>query len=95
MSFRRFAAMLCDGAKNACALKMAIATTTALSCVDLAANDVECGFYDGVADETLEYTVGCISQIATRSMSMLDECMVDEIVKKTERKRLESLNPNV
>lgn len=74
---------------------MAIATTTALSCVDLAANDVECGFYDGVADETLEYTVGCISQIATRSMSMLDECMVDEIVKKTERKRLESLNPNV
>ena len=87
--------MLCDGAKNACALKMAIATTTALSCVDLAANDVECGFYDGVADETLEYTVGCISQIATRSMSMLDECMVDEIVKKTERKRLESLDPNV
>lgn len=80
--------MLCDGAKNACALKMAIATTTALSFVDLAASDVECGFYDGVADETLEYTIGCITEIATRTMNMLDECMVDEIVKKTERKRL-------
>lgn len=83
--------MLCDGAKNACALKMSIATTTALACVDLAASDVECGFYDGVADDTLEQTVSCITGIATASMDMLDRCMVDEIIKKIERKRCETL----
>lgn len=79
--------MLCDGAKNACALKMAIATTTALSCVDLAVADVECGFYDGVADDTLEQTVSCITDIATTSTDLLDRCMVDRILKKAERKR--------
>lgn len=86
--------MLCDGAKNACALKMAIATTTALSCAELAAMDVECSFYDGVADDTLEHTVACITDIATASMDMLDRCMVDEILKKVERKRMEAIQNN-
>ena len=83
--------MLCDGAKNACALKMSIATTTALSCVDLAAADVECSFYDGVADDTLDQTVSCITDIATASMDMLDHYMVDQILRKTERKRCEKM----
>ncbi|RGZ00454.1 L-serine ammonia-lyase, iron-sulfur-dependent, subunit alpha [Clostridium sp. AM58-1XD] len=81
--------MLCDGAKNACALKMAIASSTAISAVTLAFKDVECGFYDGVADDTLEQTVSCITDIAAGSMDMLDKAMVDEILKKSERRRME------
>ncbi len=83
--------MLCDGAKNACAFKMSIATTTALSFVDLATSDVECGFFDGVSDDTLEQTVACISSIAIKSTEILDDCMVDEILKKTERRNNEIL----
>lgn len=80
------AGMLCDGAKNGCALKMAIASSSALSAVDLAAAGVEMGYYDGVCDDTLEDTVACISGIATRSMEALDGYMVDEIVKKASRR---------
>lgn len=82
--------MLCDGAKNACALKMAIAATTAISSVALAFRDVECGFYDGVADDTLEETITCITDIAAGSMDLLDRAMVDGILKKSERRRLET-----
>lgn len=82
------AGMLCDGAKNACALKMAIAASTAITSIELAASNVEPGFFDGVSDETLEDTVSCITKIATRSMELLDRCMVDSILEKSERRRL-------
>ena len=41
------AGMLCDGAKNGCALKMAIAVSSAFSAVELAADGVQVGFFDG------------------------------------------------
>ena len=81
------AGMLCDGAKNGCALKMAIAVSSAFSAVELAADGVQVGFFDGVSDDTLEDTVTCITEIASRSMELLDHCMVDGILCKTERKR--------
>lgn len=81
--------MLCDGAKNACALKMAIASDTAFSGVELAAAGVECGFYDGVADDTLEHTVECITNLANESIDLLDRSMVQQIVRKTERRQRE------
>lgn len=80
------AGMLCDGAKNGCALKMTIAASSALTAVDLAAAGVQMGYFDGVCDDSLEDTVACITGIATRSMELLDGCMVDEIVKKAARK---------
>ena len=76
--------MLCDGAKNACALKMAIATSTAFMAVDLAEADVQVGYYDGVANNSLPDTVACITRIANNSMEMLDKFMVDEILKKSD-----------
>lgn len=82
------AGMLCDGAKNACALKMAIAASTAITSIDLAASNVETSYFDGVSDDTLENTVSCITKIATQSMELLDHCMVDGILEKSERRRM-------
>ena len=79
--------MLCDGAKNACALKMQIASDAAFSGVRLAEAGVSCGFYDGVADDTLEGTVSCVAAMATESQDLLDAAMVRQILKKTARKR--------
>ena len=79
------AGMLCDGAKNACALKMSIAAASALSAVELAAAGVEAGYYDGVADYTLEQTVSCITRIGTAAQELLDRCMVEEILAKQAR----------
>lgn len=77
--------MVCDGAKSACALKMSIAADTAISCAELAAYDVEAGFYDGIADDTLEHTVACITDLANKSMDTMDALMVDAILAKTTR----------
>ena len=78
--------MLCDGAKNACALKMQIASDTAFSGVKLARAGVECGFYDGVADDTLEHTVESVAVLANDSLELLDRSMVRRIILKTERR---------
>ncbi len=79
------AGMLCDGAKNGCALKMAVAVSTAMSACDLAQDGVQMGFYDGMCDNTLEETVACITSVANQSMDLLDRCMVEEILKKANR----------
>ena len=79
------AGMLCDGAKNGCALKMAIAATTALIAADLARDNVYAGFYDGVCDDSLEETVACITQIATKSMDQLDKYIAEGILEKMNR----------
>ena len=79
------AGMLCDGAKNGCALKMAVAASTAMSACDLAQDGVQMGFYDGMCDNTLEATVACITSVANQSMDLLDRCMVEEILKKANR----------
>ncbi|NCB41981.1 MAG: serine dehydratase subunit alpha family protein [Clostridia bacterium] len=81
------AGMLCDGAKNGCALKMSVAAATALTAVELAEAGVEVGYFDGVADDTLERTVSCITSIATKNMDALDACMVENILAKEERRR--------
>ena len=79
------AGMLCDGAKNACALKMSAAAGSALQSVDLASLGVECGYYDGICDDTLEDTVRAITKIANETMDFMDDRMVRTILAKAER----------
>ena len=81
------AGMLCDGAKNGCAIKMAIASTAAINAAELAGDGVQVGYYDGVADDSLKDTVQCISGVATRSMELLDRCMTEAILAREERGR--------
>ena len=78
--------MICDGAKNACALKMATAVTGAMQAGRLAQLDIEPGYYDGISDETLEDTVLAITTLANESMDMMDQYIVDAILMKTKRK---------
>ena len=82
------AGMLCDGAKNACALKMSIAASSALQAVHLAEMGAEAGFYDGVSDEGLEDTVSNVTHLANETMDYLDDCMVRVILNKTNRTRV-------
>ncbi len=80
--------MLCDGAKNGCALKMAIASSTAVTAVQLAEAGIEVGYFDGVADDTLENTVACITGIAAKSQKLLDDSMVESILEREVRMRV-------
>ena len=81
------AGMLCDGAKNGCALKMTVAAASALAGVQLAEAGIELGYYDGVADDTLEDTVECITGIAAKSQALLDNSMVDSILEREARRQ--------
>lgn len=83
------AGMLCDGAKNACALKMAIACSTVITAVELAEAGIQVGYYDGLASDSLEDTVSCITHIATDSQEHLDTSMVRSILEKEEKRRLQ------
>ena len=77
--------MICDGAKNACALKMATAVSGAFQAVRLGALDVEPGFYDGINDDTLENSVLAITKLADESMDRMDQDIVDIILAKIHR----------
>ncbi|MBR2671842.1 MAG: serine dehydratase subunit alpha family protein [Oscillospiraceae bacterium] len=79
------AGMICDGAKNGCALKMHVACMSALSFTELAGYGVETGFHDGISDTTLEDAVRNITGIANETMDKTDACIVDVILSKTER----------
>ena len=79
------AGMLCDGAKNACALKMSVAASTALQAVALAEMGSEAGYYDGICDDLLQDTVTNVTQIANETMDYLDDCMVRVILRKQQR----------
>ena len=79
------AGMICDGAKNGCALKMHVACMSALCFTELAGYGVETGFHDGISDTTLEDAVRNITGIANETMDMTDACIVDVILSKTER----------
>lgn len=81
------AGMLCDGAKNACALKMSIAAGGALRAVKLAEMGVEAGFYDGICDDSLEGTIDAITQVANKSMDLIDDCIINAISDKIHMRR--------
>jgi hypothetical protein len=66
---------------------MTIAVSAALTAVGLAEAGVQVGYYDGVASDSLEDTVSCITGIATGSQDLLDKRMVDCILEKEEKKR--------
>ena len=87
------AGMLCDGAKNACALKMSAAVRSALQAVELASLGVEAGYYDGICDDSLTDTVSAITDIANQTMDFLDSCMVQTILQKEKRRRFSDESP--
>ena len=64
---------------------MGLAVTEAISAAVFALNDVEVGFYDGVADETLEYTLKNISVLAQQSQSVLETGMANIALEKETR----------
>lgn len=86
------AGVLCDGAKNSCALKMAISVVSAIGASDLAKLGSEVGYYDGVAAAGLEETVDCVADIAKSSKESLDTSMVQNILRKERNYRLKGEN---
>ncbi len=70
------AGMLCDGAKNSCALKMGVAAFEAFTFASLALAGASVGYYDGIAGNSLESTLQNLGQITACTKNPSDDALV-------------------
>lgn len=75
--------MLCDGAKEGCALKVASSTNSAIRSAHMALNNHGITHVEGFVGRTAEDTIRNLSQIGDIGMSLANETMLNIMVKKT------------
>jgi len=79
------AGIYCDGAKGSCALKMAIGASEVFYASTMALSGMKLGYFDGIADETLEETIANVGATTTLTKDVLDHKMVDIVLAKEKR----------
>jgi len=75
--------MLCDGAKEGCALKVASSTNSAIRSAHMALNNHGITQTEGFVGATPEETIRNLSQIGTIGMSLANDTMLDIMVEKS------------
>lgn len=69
--------MICDGAKQSCASKIAAALDFALFSHELAMNDLNFSAGDGIVKQNIEETIGGIGVVAAKGMVETDKVILD------------------
>lgn len=70
--------LICDGAKDTCALKIATGVSSALQCAHLAlVDDRNISGREGIIDEELDQTIKNLGRIATEGMTPTDRVILD------------------
>ena len=69
--------MLCDGAKEGCALKVASSTNSAIRSAHMAINDHGITQVEGFVGQTAEDTIHNLSQISAIGMSLANDTMLE------------------
>ena len=75
--------MLCDGAKEGCALKVASSTHSAIRAAHMALNDHGITPLEGFVGTTLEDTIRHLSQIGVIGMSLANDTMLNIMIEKS------------
>ena len=75
--------MLCDGAKEGCALKVASSTNSAIRSAHMALNNHGISHVEGYVGTTPEDTIRNLSQIGTIGMSLANDTMLNIITEKS------------
>ena len=75
--------MLCDGAKEGCALKVASSTNSAIRSAHMALNDHGITQVEGFVGLTAEDTIRSLSQIGSIGMSLANDTMLDIMIEKS------------
>lgn len=75
--------MLCDGAKEGCALKVASSTHSAIRSAHMALNNHGITHVEGFVGRTAEDTIRNLSQIGDIGMSLVNDTMLNIMVKKS------------
>lgn len=75
--------MLCDGAKEGCALKIATSTDSAIRSAYMAMNDYGITSMEGFAGKTAEETIYYLSKISKFGMAKVDDTILGIMIEKT------------
>ncbi len=75
--------MLCDGAKEGCALKVASSTNSAIRSAHMALNNHGISHVEGYVGTTPEDTIRNLSQIGTIGMSLANDTMLNIMIEKS------------
>ena len=74
--------MVCDGAKEGCALKVASGVSSAVQSALLAMNDICVASHDGIIDSSIEKTIENLGTIGSEGMQSADKMILDIMVGK-------------
>ncbi|MBW2630720.1 MAG: serine dehydratase subunit alpha family protein [Deltaproteobacteria bacterium] len=75
--------ILCDGAKEGCALKIATSTDSAIRSAYMAMNDYGITSMEGFAGKTAEETIYYLSKISKLGMAKVDDTILGIMIEKT------------
>jgi len=72
--------MLCDGAKQGCAMKVASGVSCALQSAILALDGISACSTDGIIDDDLEKTIRNLGNIGSVGMTQTDKMVLDIMI---------------
>ncbi len=74
--------MVCDGAKEGCALKVSTGVSAAIQSALLALEDIVISSNDGIIDEDIEKTIQNFGRVGSEGMNQADKLLLDIMVSK-------------
>ncbi len=74
--------MICDGAKETCALKIATGTNAAIQCANLAMNGISATANDGIVAKDVEETIESIETLIQNGFKNVDDTILNIILEK-------------
>lgn len=72
--------IICDGAKQGCALKISTAVSASIQCALLALNDIEVSCKDGIIHDCVEHTIRNLGSLGSLGMVDTDKVILDMMV---------------
>ncbi len=77
--------MICDGAKQGCALKVSSSVASAVHNALLALDNIEIRATDGIIDESVDQTIRNIGAIGAQGMRETDQLILQTMLNKNKR----------
>lgn len=77
--------MICDGAKETCALKIATGTNAAIQCANLAINGISATDNDGIISKDVEETIESIETLIESGFKEVDEAILNIMLEKKKK----------
>lgn len=78
--------MICDGAKETCALKIATGTNAAIQCANLAINGISATANDGIVAKDVEETIESIETLIQNGFKNVDDTILNIMLEKKKNK---------